>query len=191
MGWKELSSKISEAVKEKGVEISEISEYLGISSKDVLKILNGDFSFDDRLHMREYLKRLSWILDLDFEDLWKDYEGDVRVEESVFEESESVSNRFEVFMLAALLVLSVIIAIGMLRVKSKPCVVIKNEGNDSLIVGNLVLKKGESYPTCKSVRVYENKGAVLIRTFGKKNYLVKMENFEVIVNGSGEKSGSR
>ncbi len=191
MGWKELSSRISETMKEKGVEISELSEYLGVDAKKIQMILNGDFSFDDRVHMREYLKRLSWVLDVDFEDLWKEYEDDLEREELVFEESGNVPNRFKVLMIATLLVLFVIIAIDILKVKSEPCVVVENQWNDRLIVGNLILKRGESYPTCRNVVVRENKNGVLIKTFGKKNYLVKIEDFEVVVNGSGEKSRSR
>ena len=191
MGWRELSNRISEAVKEKGIDISEISEYLGIDSKKVDKMLSGDFSFDDRLHIREYLRRLSWILEIDFEDLWREYSDDEIREMETSEESEITSNKFELFMLVALLILFIAVAFEILKVKSEPCVVVENRKNDRLFVENLILRKGESYSTCKSVRIYGNREGVLIRTFGKKNYLVKIENFEVIVNGNGEKSGSR
>ncbi len=191
MSWKELSEKISEAVAEKNISVSEISDYLGIDRKKVEKILNGDFSFDDRAHIREYLKRLSWILDLNFEDIWKEYEESYPDDLSKPNTLEKSSNKFEIFMLTVLILLSVLIALKTMDIKSEPCVIIENKENEKLMVNNIFLEKGESYSTCENAKVYGNKKGVLIKTFGKKNYLVKIENFEVIINGKSEKSRSR
>lgn len=191
MSWKKLSEKIDNAAKEKDVSLSDISEYLGIDRKRVEKMLNGDFSFDDRAHMREYLRRLSWILDLDFDDIWREFEEVKPDELPSVEKHENASSRFEIFMLIVLVTLSIVLVFEILDMSSKPCVVIENQDNEKLTVNDVVLEKGESYTTCESVKVYGNKGSVLIKTFGKKNYLVKIENFEVILDGRSEDTRSR
>ena len=190
MSWKDLSEKINEASVEKNISEDDIAEYLGLDKKKIERILNGDFSFDDRAHIREYLRRISWILDLDFEELWKEYE-DTRDKMLISKDGRSTSNKFETFMATVLILLFALVTVNIVKIRSEPCVFIENHSNEELIVNRIILKKGESFPTCESVKVYGNENGVLVRTFGKKNYLVKIENFEVIIDGNGKKSGSR
>ncbi len=189
MGWREISSKLRAAVEEKKLSVFEISKYLDIDLSSMERMLNGDLSFDDRAHMYNYLKRIAWILELDFDELWRNYEEESQEESEEYEEAPI--SRVELFMMTILSIIAILLIFGISSIHSKPLATIENTSGGEITVEGVRLKEDETYPVYRNVRVFGNRGEVFVETFGKKKYKVKMESFEVIVNGRGKNTGSR
>ncbi len=162
-----------------GKDIEWLSRVSGVDKGVLKRILEGDLSFDDPIHVRETLKRISWVLDIELE-----MEG-TRIE-STSSKTLEVRKRveFDRFAIVILMTLAVILMVQIAKVSSEP---------PAYIIGRAVVNGAEvegEYPVWRSVLVTQE-GSVLIRTFGGKTFEVMIREFEVMVDGRSEDPRSR
>ena len=190
MGWREISEKIRERMKELEVREEDLILVLDIKKEKFRRMLEGDFSIDDEFHVKGYLRKICEELDLPFEEIEKEYLEGFKTLKKTEIESEPQRLVYS-FMIIFLSFLSIFLLFKISEVHGEPIAVLKNTSGNVLNVSGFDVAPGDEFEIYEGVKVTGNTGEVLIETFGKKIFRVKIRDFEVMVNGRGEGSRSR
>ncbi len=190
MGWREISERIKERMKELEVNEEDLILVLDIKKEKFRRMLEGDFSIDDEFHVKGYLRKICEELDLPFEEIEKEYLEGFKILKKTEIRSEP-QKRVYAFMIIFLSFLSIFLFVEISDVYKEPIAVLKNTSGNVLNVSGLEIAPGDEFEIYEDVKVTGNTGEVLIETFGKKTFKVRIRDFEVMISGRGEDSGSR
>ena len=190
MGWREISERIKERMKELEVNEEDLILVLDIKKEKFKRMLEGDFSIDDEFHVKGYLRKICEELDLPFEEIEKEYLEGFKILKKTEIRSEP-QKRVYAFMIIFLSFLSIFLFVEISDVYKEPIAVLKNTSGNVLNVSGLEIAPGDEFEIYEDVKVTGNTGEVLIETFGKKTFKVRIRDFEVMISGRGEDSGSR
>ena len=181
--WKVLADKLRLRREEKGLSVLQVSLLTNVSPSKLRKMEEGNFaSVDADVYVRNYLKRLSGVLELPYEELLSLYEEGKRKcmpQNEMCEERVNKKARREIAMVVLLGIvffLSVFLAIECVRLReSFPAVLVTEEPvllNGKEVVGTVGLKQGKY--------IVEGGGNVIIKTLSEE-WHVNLSRFEVTV----------
>ena len=181
--WKVLADKLRLRREEKGLSVLQVSLLTNVSPSKLRKMEEGNFaSVDADVYVRNYLKRLSGVLELPYEELLSLYEEGKRKcmpQNEMCEERVNKKARREIAMVVLLGIvffLAVFLAIECVRLReSFPAVLVTEEPvllNGKEVVGTVGLKQGKY--------IVEGGGNVIIKTLSEE-WHVNLSRFEVTV----------
>jgi len=181
--WKVLADKLRLRREEKGLSVLQVSLLTNVSPSKLRKMEEGDFvNVDADVYVRNYLRRLSGVLELPYEELLSLYEEGKKKcmpQSKMCEERANKKARREIVMVVLLGIVSflaVFLAIECVRLReSFPAVLVTEEPvllNGKEVVGTVGLKQGKY--------IVEGGRNVIIKTLSEE-WHVNLSRFEVTV----------
>jgi len=187
VGWKELSEKLQDARIKKRIPLKELSMKTNISIDKLKKMEKGDFSIESPIYIKNYLKRLSAVLQLDESDLIEDYESETRLPVSNEKEKPSIS--YEVLYYVMVAVLSIFVIVLLVEIEREltlPYATLYNSSDATLLVNGRPLSPYENYKIFKDVKVTNNSSVVTIKEYSGRILKIKIKDFEVNLYGKSK-----
>jgi len=192
VGWKELSEKLQDARIKKRLSLKELSIKTNISIEKLKKMERGDFSIESPIYMKNYLKRLSIVLDLDESELLEDFQSETVTEVSVShnekEEIRSFANTSYYVIVAIILLAFMITLFFKIEEELKsPYATLHNTSEATLLINNKNLSPGKEYDIFDDITVTNNSSVVTIVEYSGKTFKIKIRSFEVKLHGKDKK----
>jgi len=188
MGWRELSEKLQEARIKKRLSLRELSMKTNISTSKLKKMEKGDFSIESPIYMKNYLKRLSAVLELDETELIEEYESE-KISLTPSEKEKKVLS-FEIFYYIIVTILSTFVIILLVETEKElkaPYATLYNSSDATLLVNGRSLSPHGEYKIFKNIKVTNNSSVVTIREYSGRTLKIKIRNFEVSLCGKDKK----
>lgn len=158
MEGQSFKTLLAEAMEIKNINHEKLAQFTGIPKHFIIAIENADINhLPSSPYVRNYIKKISEILDLNEEDLWKNYEKDLEYKQSG-EFDKMPSNRFalrkaskkKIVLISGIIILLIIIILNYKNIVGLPYLEINNPTKElASVIDSKIILAGKINPQDK------------------------------------------